>query len=110
MSFVAIATLREKGALVLECLPKCCAGSIGKPISARVQAGANRTPKCRRAAARDDGRSTKIGRNTEDCTYEDQRTGQHGQTSNDYVFTDRCRLMLIMIPNAIPIVNSAVPP
>ncbi|MCY1208941.1 hypothetical protein D9M72_205770 [compost metagenome] len=26
------------------------------------------------------------------------------------VFTDRCRLILIMIPKAIPMVNKAVPP
>ena len=39
----------------------------------------------------------------------DQGTTSPPDTSNQ-ALTDRCRLILIMIPNAIPIVNNAVPP
>jgi hypothetical protein len=38
-----------------------------------------------------------------------QRIPSPPDTSNQ-ALTDRCRLILIMIPNAIPIVNNAVPP
>jgi hypothetical protein len=46
-----------------------------------------------------------LGKATDSAYKNDPDAHQKNQ-----LFTDRCRLMLIMMPKAIPMVNKAVPP